>query len=338
MLRKLPLIAVSLILAVFAVDSVYSFSLMVAPAKKVFEMRRGGEVSFDVKFTDFSSDGVYDIVPENFIYDENGSRQMVPTEDIANPELSLSNWIEVSERLEVQKSQEEIIPLTIRVPENAPFGDHYATVYFRKRTDAEDGSSSGGANLNVSGSVGTVMVVKVLGGTAEKVGSFEGFEIQTREKARNTADFVYTYKNEGNTFFSVQGIVEVYGSRAKHKDGAEPLKVLRKKAMVFPNVTKKVTIPLGDLGDNFSEKNYFAVFRIYEMDGSELGELIAEEEKEFYYYVPAGKDAEVTVLEKEVLVQAPVSEYVKELAIYIGGFLIVIIILIKVLFFSQKKD
>jgi len=331
-LKKALLFLTISLLAVSLVQETRAFNMTISPAKKIFELERGQTKKYKVTFIDGSKDGTYVIRAQDYVF-AGGVRRFIPEEEMVDGNQSLSSWLEFPEQINVTKDERYKFDVLINVPEDAAYGDYFTTIFFNGAK-----ADGGGGPVAVEGSVGSLLMVKVLGGNPIKDGELLGFEAETRERARNTVDFSYEFENQGNVFYDVMGVLEIIDAEVSN----QPLKVLKTKTMMYPNVKKEVKVPLGDLGDNASEKEYTARLMAYEIDGQgELGELYGEKSLSFYYNIPVGVHGsapEVVEVEKEVVVTAPIIDIVKELVIYIGAFLIILIVLVRFLFFHKSTS
>src|SRR5690606_42063387 len=96
------------------------------------------------------------------------------------------------------------------------------------------------------------------------------FQVTSKELARSTVKFDVKFNNTGNEFFSVLAEIEIFESAGDQK----PVKTLSRDFTIFPNVVREVKIPLGDLGDDFGEKEYVARLSVYEVDkGKKLTQM-----------------------------------------------------------------
>lgn len=320
------------------------FSARISPGQRTLELERGQTFEFPINYLNQLEQPVkvMKLQVSDFFTDGDGRRVFVEEDAVLDPEQSLAQWIDTSDTFEVEGKKEAIIPVTIRVPENASYGDHNAYIAI---TDAVEAAQS---MLGINVELGTSLTVKVLGGDASlRDGNVEDFTILTREKARNTVSFEYFFTNLGVEFFKLDTVVEIYEVK-NPAEGVKPIKVLSKNSQVFPNVRSRISLPLGDLGDDYGEKEYFARVKVVDMSSGLEDKVYMQDTQAFYYNLPllgAKDDGQVlpppVVQKQPVVVQMPMVEVVKELIWYIGGFLVVLLVLIRLLFFpsgsSRKK-
>ncbi|MGE3340408.1 MAG: hypothetical protein AB7J46_00470 [Candidatus Altimarinota bacterium] len=307
-----------------------AFNMTVAPAKKVFEMNRGESKDYTVIFrNDFDSDR-YRVRVVDFVYNESGVRNFIEATELADPGQSLTTWVTIkTPEFEAVKGKDNAIPVSIQVPDNASYGDHFGVILIEKAISQEAGDAG---PVTVGGSIASVVAVKVLGGQVIKSGGLVDYQIETQERARNTANFVIQFNNTGNEFFTVLAEIAIF----ENASDSMPIKTLSRDFTIFPNVVREIKVPLGDLGDDFGEKEYLSRLTVYEFYKGQKVSQMASSQKSFQYYIPVSADAEVHYVAKEVVVTPSIVEIVKELGLYIAGFLVLLIVLIRVLFSARQ--
>ncbi|MDF2379233.1 MAG: hypothetical protein P1V18_03355 [Candidatus Gracilibacteria bacterium] len=314
------------------VPSVSAFTLTVSPAKKVFEVERGGVIEYDISFTSGESTE-YMLRALSYVHKSDGFRDYINPLEIDDPNKTIGEWITTSKTGAVVAGKPTKFPIRIVVPDDAPYGDHFAMIHFEKSRDQTGFSGQ----IGVSGSIGSIIALKVLGGETYKEGSLANFTVETRERAKNTANVNFSFRNSGTEFFDVYAEVLVFET----EEDVTPIKSFSREFTVLPNVLRKVDIPIGALPDDFSEGQYFVQLKLYEYyDGKKIKEF-ADTTKPFDYFIPLGGTNENNapqIIEREVVVQSPLVDIVRELGIYIGGFILVLIVMIKVLFFGGDRS
>ncbi|MDP2691877.1 MAG: hypothetical protein Q8O95_05775 [bacterium] len=308
-----------------------AFSMTISPARQTFELERGESREYVISFTNGSETGDFSVNVHDFVYTPTGSTQPINPDQLADPSQSLDQWIQVKDRFTAVQGESSKVAVRINVPENAQYGSHFGMVTFAP-VEAEMS-----AMVGVSGAINSVVFIKVLGGEEIRSGDLEEFRSESQERARNTVNFFTKYNNTGNTFFDVLAEISIFDIN----DPSSPIKLLRDTFVSFPNVVSNVQIPLGDLGDNYGEKEYRAILKLYDSPKTgEKGEQLVSEIIDFQYYLPYTGDepgAIEKIIEKEIVVTPPIIAIVKELAPYIGGFLVLMIVLVWVLARKGKK-
>lgn len=299
--------------------------MSISPARKTLEMKRGETREFTVNFVNQAETSNYEIEVNDFYYEPSGSTRIIEPDELADPSQSMREWVELDPVFEAVKGVRNSVNVTVSVPEFATYGDHYGMLVFKKA------ASEGGAVLSIQGGISLILFVKVLGGEQVKSGSLVDFSARSQQRARNPVNFMIEYKNTGNQFFRVLAEVQVF-----EEDGdSEAIKRVQKDVLTFPNVQTSMKLALGDLGDDYGERKYFALLRVYEFDGATKGQILSEEGREFDYYLPyTGDDFAEPEVQRPVVVDSPIVTVLRELGLYIGGFILLVIVLIRVLFFQ----
>ncbi len=322
---------------VFAQEQEMAFNSQLSPGSKVFEANRGDVINMEIYYTNMiPATANIAITVEDFFYGAGGVEQFVPASDAVIGK-SLSQWVTVPDGLTAPQNEKVKTSLEISIPEDANYGDHHAVVYFSNAVPED----SEAALVGVQGRLASLLTVKVLGGEPVISGSVKNFDVETREKARNTATFEFFFANTGSEFFDIETIIEIYEEEAP-AENVEPIKVIKKQDSVFPNIGKSVKVSLGDLGDDFGEDTYYAHVLIQEKAAPSVRKRFFTRVVPFDYYVPLQVNAAVVgnlaapIVQKEMVeVSPPIVEIVKELGLYIGAFLIVFMVLIRFLFFPN---
>lgn len=313
---------------VTAHQALAAFSVTISPANKAIELERGASYHYEISITNNEPDVKeqnFSIRVAEFTYDENGKRAFIEPEEIVDPAQSLSTWIEVPSVQKILTNQKGSFPVDIKVPANARYGDHMALIYISKQEAVGDA----GTPLTIQGRLASVLIIKVIGGdvVSKKTGEASDFQILVREKARNTATLIHNFRNTGDEFYYVETVAEVFDEKAS----SEPIKTVKIPYRVFPNVQKSVQVPVGDLGDDFGEKDYYLRVQVQEVNPKSTDKLVfGKFEESFHYYVPF-REGESSPIEKEVQVMPPWVQIVKDLAPYGFGFLILLLILVRLL-------
>ena len=183
----------SIIVVLFAIamqisfqQALAGFNMTIAPAKKVFQMNRGDSKEYIITFRNDDVDAEYRARVRDYYYTPSGDTKSIERKDIADVSQALSSWITLGvEKFQAKKGIINEIPVTINVPKNASYGDHYATVLVEKVDNTLEAKS--GFSIGVTGAIATVIILKINGGEVIKTGNLVDYEVQTQEKARNTA-------------------------------------------------------------------------------------------------------------------------------------------------------
>lgn len=315
-------------------------SVTLAPAKKVFEVKQGEEIDYTIGYTvnDTSGNTKLKVSLSEYYVTENGNSSYIEKENIIDLSQSLFTWVTFPEIMEVAGNKTTHIPIKIKVPDNASYGDHLGVIFIEGYAGDDENSGV----VTIKGRLASLIILKVLGGESlPKAGNVTDFKVSVRERARNTVDFEFVFQNTGPEYFYLETNIDVFEAESS----PTAIKNLRNTVRVFPNEKKKIIMPLGELGDNYGEKLYFSKVTVREQgkEGDQSLIKFAEFSESFFYYVPVSdnyKEAAPTIIEKEVLVAPPIIAIVKELFWYVLIVLVVLVVLIRFLFMgghNRKK-
>jgi hypothetical protein len=129
--------------------------------------------------------------------DESGKPSVILDEDKFAPNHSLKRFAQPMADITVQPREQKTVKLTIVVPKGAAGGGYYGAVRFSPAVD------DGNKNVNLSASVGTLILLKVNGDTKEQM-SVASFDVRQNGKAstffsnNKNLTLVVRFKNEGN--------------------------------------------------------------------------------------------------------------------------------------------
>ncbi len=191
---------------------------------------------------------------------------------------SLGAWIEISkEPVTIEAGKSAQIEFTVRVPQNADPGGHYAAIMIGPSNE----SSGEGSYMKVSSFVTSLLFVKIKGEITES-GRIREFTAAQSLYQKPEANFVLRFENTGNTHLRPQGSITLYNMWGKERG-----EVLINEKSNFGNVLPRsirrfefawsgeesvldigrysavVTLAYGDDGrQNISAKTYFWVVPI----------------------------------------------------------------------------
>lgn len=153
---------------------------------------------------------------------EGGQSKFIPLLDEVNDPtrqtFSLASWLTLSpEPVVVKAGQSGSVPFSIRIPENAEPGGHYAAILVGTEPppDAEKG-----AQVKVSSFVSSLLFVKVKGETNES-GRIREFRTEQQLYDSPKADFMLRFENTGNTHLKPKGNIVIYNMWGKSRGMVE---------------------------------------------------------------------------------------------------------------------
>lgn len=164
------------------------------------------DVTYAPKVVDFEAQG------------ETGLGSFVPlVENFANEPLatnSLGSWIEISaEPILIPAGRSGEIPFTVRVPENADPGGHYAAIMVGPYQGEQ---SLSGSQMRISSFVTSLLFVRIKGEIIES-GRIREFTTNKSLYQTPEADFVLRFENTGNTHLRPQGAITLYNMWGKKR-------------------------------------------------------------------------------------------------------------------------
>lgn len=145
---------------------------------------------------------------EDFIAgDDSGFPQFIKPEDIENPELSLANWISLSnENITLAPGESKQVSFNVTAPATADPGGHYGVIFFGPEAQP-------GAQLSVIQRLGILLLVTIPGEVV--IGwEFQALEVWNMEADNFVAQdsfqafpiaFSSLFENTGNTHLKPQG-------------------------------------------------------------------------------------------------------------------------------------
>ncbi len=118
---------------------------------------------------------------------ETGNPSFVESKD------DLDTWMSTEESVALKPGQSIIVPVTIKIPNNAEPGGHFAAVFWGTAPN-----TSSGISVSIGAKVGTLILLSVNGDVEEAAGLVD-FSTQDNKIWHNTlpVSFVYRFKNDG---------------------------------------------------------------------------------------------------------------------------------------------
>jgi len=166
----------------------------------------------------------FSISVEDFQGSESDPAQTVLLQGEKSGRYSAKDWITLESTgfTSNHHGERTRMNVTVRIPENADPGDHYASVIVSADPDAvQDQENLGEANVRIISRVGILFFIRVLGNIEEK-GQLQSFESVSRWYWEQPVNFNIVYKNSGtvrtrpfgevritNIFGSVSGVIYV---------------------------------------------------------------------------------------------------------------------------------
>lgn len=205
------------------------------------------DVTYYAQAVDFSAEG------------EVGQSKFVPILDDAGERerstYSLGSWIDISpEPIVVKKGMSREVPFTVRIPEHAEPGGHYAAILVGTQppTDRADGPV-----VKVSSYVSSLLLVRVKGEIVEKGRIREFISSKTWYDAADV-HLSLRFENMGNAHVRPQGEVTIYNMWGKER-GHLPINKEQGFGQVLPKSIRKFDFAWTGDGTAFDIGRYSAV-------------------------------------------------------------------------------
>ena len=211
------------------------FALTITPPLFQLSISPGETWSSGIKVVNTNP---YDITvytqPMNFSADgDEGRSSFAPLIPDGN---ALGNWIQVQEGpIVIPQEKTTVIPFTVTIPENAPPGGHYASIFIGNRPPRnQDGNS-----VTVTSNIATLLFVRVAGDIIER-GLIRDFYTGKAFYQRPEAEFELRFQNLGNVHLQPQGDVLITNMWGKER-GSIPINQKSDFGNVLPQQDRKFT-------------------------------------------------------------------------------------------------
>ncbi len=164
---------------------------------------------------------------------EDGQGSFIPLvfQDEESKKASLAGWINVpADSVLVPKGQTGEIPFSVKIPQDAPPGGHYAAILVGTRPF---GGKEDGALISVSSMVSSLFFVSVKGDIIESANIRE-FRTEKDFYQKPKANFILRLENGGNVHIQPQGDIAIYNMWGKKRG-----KIFINQQTTFGNVLPK---------------------------------------------------------------------------------------------------
>jgi hypothetical protein len=213
--------------------------------------------------------------------DESGAPRVILDENQFAPSHSFKKFVKPLADFTVAPHEQKNIKATIVVPKDAAGGGYYGAIRF------SPAANSGDKNVNLTGSVGTLVLMRVNGDIREqlKVTSFDVRQLSKDSKAPKTGPFFNSNKDlKATVRFTNEGNVQVgpFGTISLRK-GRKTLSTMQinnvdPRGVVLPDSTRRFDVDVNKVGS----------FGKYSLEGNfgygSTGQLLTS--KTTFYVVP----------------------------------------------------
>lgn len=127
---------------------------------------------------------------------------------------SLAQWIEVSKKpIFVPREKSVEIPFSVRIPENAPPGGHYAAILVGTQPLSDN---VGEPMIRVSSLISSLLFVNIKGDVREE-GNIREFSTEKTFYQKPETAFTLRFENTGNVHLQPQGDIAIYNMWGKER-------------------------------------------------------------------------------------------------------------------------
>lgn len=220
----------------------FANALTVGPAKIEFTASPGDVLNFNLFIrNDNEWDSEYYLSVEGF-NDIGGERKF-----FENPPEN--DWFEIQEKIFLKAKDDIGIPVRINIPQSAPPGGHFLAIWVGSGTPKKEEGQVG-----IVSRVGALVFINVRGNAIYKA---DILKFEAKRFAYNfPVKFSYLIKNEGNTYITPKGYLEIKNIFGKE---VASLPVNPKEIQILPNSTKAIET---EWRGNFAFGVYKAVFNM----------------------------------------------------------------------------
>ncbi|MEX0931669.1 MAG: LytR C-terminal domain-containing protein [Candidatus Paceibacterota bacterium] len=166
---------------------------------------------------------------------ETGNAKFLPVLGSEGTGKTLAEWVTLeSERIVIPPERSGSVPFTVRIPEDAPPGGHYAAILIGNESEA---NPADGPQIGVSSFVSSLLFVKIAG-DIEESGMIREFTSNKSLYQRPEASFSLRFENKGNVHLLPQGEITIYNMWGK-KRGVVPINQQTDFGNVLPKSIRK---------------------------------------------------------------------------------------------------
>lgn len=184
----------------------------------------------------------------------------------------LASWITLAPEITLQKGEKAKVAFTLRIPQGAEAGGHFAAVFLSTVPPATDNSQ-----VSIGAKIGVLVLLRVSGDITEGGGIVD---FTTKNKSAVFAslpvDFSYRFSNTGNDRANPSGeviIKNIFGLTTAHIQANE------NQGNVLPGSTRKFDLSWKK-GDEIPKEGFFAM-AFYELRHFALGRYVANLELKY---------------------------------------------------------
>ncbi len=166
---------------------------------------------------------------------ESGNAKFLPVLGTEGEGSTLADWITLEEiELTIPPEQSAVVPFSVRIPQDAPPGGHYAAILIGNKSVKEAGA---GPQVGVSSFVSSLLFVRIAGDVVE-TGSIREFSADSLFYQKPETSFSLRFENTGNVHLLPQGEITIYNMWGKER-GVIPINQKTDFGNVLPRSIRK---------------------------------------------------------------------------------------------------
>lgn len=145
---------------------------------------------------------------------EAGQGKLIPVLEEMTEGSTLAEWVEIAaEPITIAREESLSIPFTVRVPEDAVPGGHFAAILISTQPPIEDREK---LSVRTSQVVSSLFFVRVAGDVIEE-GSIRSFSVTNTFVQEPEATFELRFENKGNVHLQPRGEIAIYNMWGKER-------------------------------------------------------------------------------------------------------------------------
>jgi hypothetical protein len=221
--------------------------LKVSPVRSDIEIKQGTSQTLKVTISNLTSAPItLKPITNDFIAgDERGTPALILDEDKYAPTHSLKRFMKPLQNITIEANKARTVDVVISVPKDAQAGGYFGAIRFTPV------GADGGGQVNLSGSVASIILVTAPGPAVEKM-TITNFDIQQNGKAGSTfstpdnLQISARFLNAGNIQLGPFGKVSV--TQRDNVVYATDFNTESPRDMILPDSARRWEIPLDKIG------------------------------------------------------------------------------------------
>ena len=225
--------------------------LRVSPVRTDLIINPGETKIVNINVTNVTSaPGTFQTVVNDFVADpnESGNPSIIFDPNSYAPSHSLKRFVGPVTKFTLAAGQQKSLPITIVVPKNAAGGGYYGAIRFAPAPS----NTSSKQSVNLAGSVGSLILVKVPGNIIDHL-SIASFDVRTRDRvssfftSNKNIDVTVRFQNQGNIQEEPFGKVLLKDRSGKIINSFE-INSSDPPGNVLPDSIRKFSVPVNKVG------------------------------------------------------------------------------------------